>query len=737
MTTIDSVMAMLDQQSPPPKDDAPAAATAGAPGTQTKRTDGSNDRATPANEPHGVLLRPRMDGIPEDLRKLKRWAPWRAQWNPKARRGLGKWDKIPCTPDGTGLSTDAPERWFSFDVAAKAYTKHPDYFAGVGLVMTGAEGLVGIDLDGCVSDEGKVAAWAEQVVVQAASYTEISPSGHGLRIFVSGETARDWTNHGQGIEVYAGHAARFLTVTGEALPQRDHVRPAPAGMLDELAQRYAPAQVEKPADADMPELVDELALPDLAALGMPAPAAAFLGTGEHRGDRSGELFAAAVALFSAGLEPREVLSVLAHNPHAMEVALDHRRQDPDRALHYLWREHVQKAQGRATSKVASLDDFEDVSASVPPAKPHPWVQFIELRAVPRAPRFVIPWFIQEGVVVIAGAPGVGKTTALLPLALTAAGLHREGDPLAPQHWRHVCYLTEAPEQVEQLLAAAPRCPDLRVTFDQIAQRVHVAALHRLEPAKAVKAGALFAEQFTRRVDGEEIPPLVVIDTQAAALALENENANSEVSAAVAAFKQGFAGLPVWFVSHTAKTQWDGSDPKALTARGGGAWGGDAQQVLFAVEDCGRFYLRRGKTRFEARWPELEIVTEVLSAPMLDADGTTAAHPVRWASLAPVGAAQGAADRKDDTLRIALGLVAEQQEAGNPVSTAKAGPGNSGQRLRSMSKTLERMQSGAVHELLVEAEARGLLGQEQHRTAGRRDCAVWALTEAGRVFLETL
>lgn len=728
-----AALAELERGSGSQEKRAPTAEADEAP-NEHRTTDASNDSAPPAAQPHRLpLLRPSVENIPAELRELKRWAPWRAQWNEKR----GKWDKIPCTPSGTGLSTNQPERWLPFDAALKAYTARPDHFAGVGLVMTGAEGLVGIDLDGCVSHEGGVADWAQEVVVQAASYTELSPSGHGLRIFLNGATTRDWTNHGRGIEVYAGHAPRFLTVTGEALPQRERVCPAPAGWLDDLAQRYAPPPVEKPAEADMPELVDELALPDLAELGMPAPAAAFLDSGEHRGDRSGELFAAAVALFSAGLEPREVLSVLAHNPHAMEVALDHRRQDHERALHYLWREHVQKAQARATSKVASLDDFDDVSASVPPPTGHAWTRFLELRATPQAPRFVIPWFIQEGVVVIAGAPGVGKTTTLLPLALTAAGLHRAGDPLAPEHWRHICYLTEAPEQVEQMLAAAARCPELGVSFEQIAERVHVAPLHRMAPAEAVKAGGFFAANFTRRVGETVVPPLVVIDTQAAALALENENANSEVSAAVAAFKQRFAGLPVWFVSHTAKTQWENSDAKALTARGGGAWGGDAHQLLFVVEDCGRSYLRRSKTRFEARWPELEITTDVLNVPMLHADGTAAEHPVRWASLAPVGAAQGAADRKDDTLRIALGLVAEQHEAGNPVSTAVGGPKNSGLRLRSLSKTIERMRPGAVHDLLAEAEARGLLTQEQHRTAGGRDGAVWVVTEAGRAWLEAL
>ena len=73
MTALDQLnasLAELEQQSPPRKDDAPAAATAG---TQTK-TDASNDSPAPADKPHGLLL-PRLEGIPPELRKLKRWAP--------------------------------------------------------------------------------------------------------------------------------------------------------------------------------------------------------------------------------------------------------------------------------------------------------------------------------------------------------------------------------------------------------------------------------------------------------------------------------------------------------------------------------------------------------------------------------------------------------------------------------------------------------------------------------------
>ena len=48
----------------------------------------------------------------------------------------------------------------------------------------------------------------------------------GLRIFVKAQTADDWTNHEAGVECYAGHAPRFLTLTGQRLPERVHAAQA-------------------------------------------------------------------------------------------------------------------------------------------------------------------------------------------------------------------------------------------------------------------------------------------------------------------------------------------------------------------------------------------------------------------------------------------------------------------------------------------------------------------------------
>lgn len=305
------------------------------------------------------------DNIPDSLKARQRWAPWRAVWNDKRQ----KFDKIPAHAKAPyyGISTAKPERWYSFEVALKAYQDNPSLFAGVGYVMTGEHAVVGIDLDNCVAGN-TIELWAQEVIAQLDSYTEVSPSGKGLRILINGAIPNDWTNNEVGIEVYGGHQPRFLTVTGQRLKTSQHeVHTTADGVLERLSGLYAKVKTTATViSLQMPDILDEMVLPSLDSLPLPTSVAAFLSRGDHGGDRSRALFAAAVALYGAGLGDDEVFSLLALNPWAFEVALDHRRQDSDRALMYVWVEHCQKGKAKSTP-VAGLQDFENLM----PAEPEP------------------------------------------------------------------------------------------------------------------------------------------------------------------------------------------------------------------------------------------------------------------------------------------------------------------------------------------------------------------------------
>jgi len=386
--------------------------------------------------------------IPQVLKDQNRWAPWIALWNDKRQ----KYDKVPRRADVPeyGLSTADPSRWFSFAAALATFRRESPPLAGVGYVMTGAHGIVGVDLDDCITD-GQLAPWAREVVDALHSYTEISPSGRGLRIFIVGEVT-DWMNHTVGIEVYGGTAPRFLTITGEHLVGTPlEVLAAPAGALDELRVRYGSAP-KTPVDVGgMPDVLDELLLPDVAALELPYQARDFLTSGETDDDRSRTLHATGVALYQAGLADDEVLSVLAANPFAMEVALDHRGQDPERALLYLWREHCGKAKGKAASRIATADDFDVVAPpTTPGAAPAP--KGMRFRVQPTAEflqRAPASWLVkgllpQAGLAVVFGESGSGKTFFVLDvIGSIARGIPWRGRRVTAGSAIYVCAEGEA------------------------------------------------------------------------------------------------------------------------------------------------------------------------------------------------------------------------------------------------------------------------------------------------------
>lgn len=405
-----------------------------------------------------TALRP-FDGraIPDLLKAQNRWAPWIAIWDQKRQ----KYDKIPRRADVPeyGLSTADPSRWYTYAAALATFKRESPPLAGVGYVMTGAHGVVGVDLDGCITD-GQLAPWAQEVVDALRSYTEVSPSGRGLRIFLQGEAA-DWMNHTVGIEVYGGSAPRFLTITGAHLVGTPlDVNAAPAGALEGLRSRYGSAPKAAVDVGDMPDLLDELLTPDPAALDLPYAVRDFLDSGEAGIDRSRTLHASGVALYAAGLSDDEVLSVLAANPYAMEVALDHRGQDTDRALVYLWKEHCAKARGKATSRLATFADFDDASepaeegaapAATPgaaPAKPkgprfrvQPVAEFLQRTPASWLVKGLLP---QAGLAVVFGESGSGKTFFVLDvIAAVARGLPWRGRRVRQGAAVYVCAEGEA------------------------------------------------------------------------------------------------------------------------------------------------------------------------------------------------------------------------------------------------------------------------------------------------------
>jgi primase-polymerase (primpol)-like protein len=73
-----------------------------------------------------------------------------------------------------------------------------------------------VDLDKCLDPKtGEIEGWAQEVIEELDSYTEISPPGTGVHILVRGELPAGRNRRGR-FEAY--DRGRYFTVTGKHLP---------------------------------------------------------------------------------------------------------------------------------------------------------------------------------------------------------------------------------------------------------------------------------------------------------------------------------------------------------------------------------------------------------------------------------------------------------------------------------------------------------------------------------------
>lgn len=158
--------------------------------------------------------------VPLELRERPQWVLWRLE----ARDGRPT--KVPYRvddPSRRASSTD-PSTWATFGQALERVADAD----GVGFVFSADDGYCGVDLDGCLDDRGLVDDdVALLAVTQLDSYTEVSPSGTGLHVFVRA-TLNGGRRRKGNVEMY--DAGRFFCVTGR------HLAGTPAAIAERQTQ---------------------------------------------------------------------------------------------------------------------------------------------------------------------------------------------------------------------------------------------------------------------------------------------------------------------------------------------------------------------------------------------------------------------------------------------------------------------------------------------------------------------
>ena len=178
--------------------------------------------------------------IPSALKARRQWVLW------KSEEQDGKKTKVPyqkpINKTDYKASTASPSTWGHFDELWTYYDTLGGY-SGVAFVISANDPYTGIDLDHCVDQEGNIEPWAQNIIDRLDSYTEISPSGTGIRIFVKGEKPGSRCRTGQfpNFEIY--NQLRLLSLTGNHLPGTPTNIQKRQEELDELYTEIFPEKI--------------------------------------------------------------------------------------------------------------------------------------------------------------------------------------------------------------------------------------------------------------------------------------------------------------------------------------------------------------------------------------------------------------------------------------------------------------------------------------------------------------
>jgi putative DNA primase/helicase len=150
----------------------------------------------------------------KEFGKSKRWVNYRFETR------KGKTTKVPYSITGRKASSTNPDDWATFDEAKKVSDQ-------VGIVFTPAQDLLGIDIDHCLSGKKITHEQKEtiaELILEADTYTEISPSGEGLHLFlkIEGGNFKLKTNKRSPFELYT--SGRYFTYTGNSYGEEREVR---------------------------------------------------------------------------------------------------------------------------------------------------------------------------------------------------------------------------------------------------------------------------------------------------------------------------------------------------------------------------------------------------------------------------------------------------------------------------------------------------------------------------------
>lgn len=328
--------------------------------------------------------------VPAELLAQPNWILWKAETIP----GKPKPNKTPYQRSGVLAATNNPAHWFKFtDEIGVVDASLRLGYSGLGFVLSDALPYTGIDLDHSVNADGSIKPWAQSIVDRLDSYTERTPND-GLRVWIKAKLGDLEGNkhHYQGGVVEFYDRGRYFTVTGAHLPGTPSTIEPRQSELDEVHGAVQAGKAVGLYASNVSEKISRAMSGDLS---------------DYRGDRSAAAAAVLVALATA------------HRFDKDAVRTGFEATQLRRDWSYKWDERGEKFRQKeldgAIKKAQEDQTAEKVVVDPENWRPlfHSYDEFCNAPPV----NFAIEGFLQEdGITMISGLPGHGKTWVMLSMA---------------------------------------------------------------------------------------------------------------------------------------------------------------------------------------------------------------------------------------------------------------------------------------------------------------------------------
>ena len=170
-----------------------------------------------------------FDNMPAYLKEHGRFCLWKYEERTD-RKGNRKRTKVPYNPKKPGqrAASDNPDTFSTWLEILRIWEKEKGNFDGIGVGVF--DNISAFDIDHCIDGQGNLSQMATYIINTLQCYTEISPSGSGIRVFFRAAPGLKYdrqsyyiNNRSSGLEIYiAGMTKKFLTFTGNTIRKRIH-----------------------------------------------------------------------------------------------------------------------------------------------------------------------------------------------------------------------------------------------------------------------------------------------------------------------------------------------------------------------------------------------------------------------------------------------------------------------------------------------------------------------------------